>query len=210
MAFFSYSFPIICSYGIFDHRTSSFLFVTASVFSLMISISSRTLTGASSEALIFKGFSSAMAAYLDGVLVYNRFLFFQFLKHHVWQHWSKISQSNECTVKSYIIQILQTLIGSLDISVTWQTAADWMTCLPTFKTPSTHLSNITIVSSFCARMSHFLTCTAAWTSLSKPPPRRPQAKIRANLATISLHSNWHRFLPLMAPDIWSKLLRLFS
>lgn len=70
-----------------------------------------------------------MAAYLDGVLVYNRFLFFQFLKH-LWLHWSKISQSNECTVKSYIIQILQTLIGSLDISVTWQTAADWITSLP--------------------------------------------------------------------------------
>ena len=60
------------------HRTSSFLFVTASVFSLMISISSRTchslLKGSISRAE-----SNAMAAYLDGVLIYNRFLFFQFL-----------------------------------------------------------------------------------------------------------------------------------
>lgn len=140
---------------------------------------------ASSEALFLRA-ESARAAYLDGVLIYNRFLFFQFLKH-LWLHWSKISQSNECTVKSYIIQILQTLIGSLDISVTWQTAADWMTCLPNFQnTFKAFVQHSTIVSSFCAWMSHFLACTAAWTSLSKPPPRRPQAKIRANLTTISL------------------------
>lgn len=74
-----------------------------------------------------------MAAYLDGVLVYNRFLFFQFLQTFVIALEQNISKQWMHSFVSYIIQILQTLIGSLDISVTWQTAADWMTCLPNFQ-----------------------------------------------------------------------------